>query len=110
MGFPKSLTPHISTFLSLALGHLRDLLPTFIHYYLSSSSDSPPSASEEEPIQLNMLGCPIIDFTSSLSRGSKAKGWWNETNVESLIISLSGWMQMTEDDVYFMLSLVGNIS
>ena len=100
MGFPKTLTPHINDLLNFALAHLRTLLPTFNHYYLSSSTASPPNASEEDhPIELPMLGCPVIDFLAVMTRGSRAKSWLSASNVETLIVTLCGWMQMTEDDV-----------
>jgi importin-9 len=100
MGFAKSLAPHYDDLLNFALAHLRALLPTFNRYYLSSSTASPPSASEEDaPIELHMLGCPVVDFLAVLTRGSRAKSWLTASNVETLIVTLSGWMQMTEDDV-----------
>ncbi|EJD03488.1 ARM repeat-containing protein [Fomitiporia mediterranea MF3/22] len=98
LGFAKSLAPHYDELLDIALAHLRTLLPTFSRHYLSKSSIPPPSASEEEPIELSMLGCPIIDFIAVITRNSKAKSWLQSSNVESLIIALCGWMQMTEDD------------
>ena len=99
MGFSKTLSLHINDLLNFALAHLRTLLPTFNHYYVSSSA-SPPTASEEDhPIELSMLGCPIIDFLAVMTRGSRAKSWLSASNVETLIVTLCGWMQMTEDDV-----------
>lgn len=100
MGFAKTLSLHINDLLNFALAHLRALVSVFNHYYLSSSATSPPGASEEErPIELPMLGCPIIDFLAVMTRGSRAKSWLSAPNVESLIVTLCGWMQMTEDDV-----------
>lgn len=100
MGFPKTLSSHINDLLNFALAHLRSLLPTFNHYCLSSSTASPPTASEEDhPIELPMLGCPVIDFLAVMTRGSRAKSWLSSSNVETLIVTLCGWMQMTEDDV-----------
>ncbi|THH01586.1 hypothetical protein EW145_g6890 [Phellinidium pouzarii] len=98
LGFSKSLAPHYEDLLNVALTHMRMLLPTFTHYYLSSSGAHPPSLSEEEPIELSMLCCPIIDFVAAITRSNKAKLWLQPTNVETLIITLCGWMQMTEDD------------
>ena len=91
--------PHYEELLNIALSHLRILLPTFSKHYLYKPSVPSPSASEEEPIQLPMLGCPIIDFIGDLTRSSKAKSWLQPQNVEALIVALCGWMQMTEDDV-----------
>lgn len=99
MGFAKSLVPLYGELLNIALAHLQVLLPAFSKYYLSKSSDSPPTASEEESIELFMLGCPIIDFIAAITRSSKAKSWLQPSNVEALIVALCGWMQMTEDDV-----------
>lgn len=99
LGFPKALVPHYDELLNISLSHLRALLPTFSKHYLSKPSVSPPSASEEEPIELSMLGCPIIDFIGDITRSSKAKSWLQTSNVEALIVTLCGWMQMTEDDV-----------
>ncbi|KAH8119757.1 ARM repeat-containing protein [Phellopilus nigrolimitatus] len=98
LGFSKSLAPHYEDLLNSSLAHLQALLPTFTKYYLTASSAQPPSASEEDPIELSMLGCPIIDFLAVITRGSKAKSWLQPSNVEALIVTLCGWMQMTEDD------------
>ncbi|KAI5119706.1 hypothetical protein M0805_001421 [Coniferiporia weirii] len=98
LGFSKSLVPHYEDLLNISLAHLQILLPIFTHYYLSTSGTRPPSASEEEPFELSMLGCPIIDFLAVITRSSKARSWLQPQNVESLIITLCGWMQMTEDD------------
>ncbi|KAL5519373.1 hypothetical protein ACEPAH_1056 [Sanghuangporus vaninii] len=97
MGFAKSLSPHYNELLNTALAHLQVLLPTFSRYYLSSSA-APPTASEEDAIELSMLGCPVIDFIAALTRSSKAKSWLQSSTVEALIVALCGWMQMTEDD------------
>lgn len=98
-GFSRSIAPHYDELLNIALAHLRILLPTFTHHYLSASSNPVPTASEEEPIELYMLGCPIIDFITTLTRGSRAKSWLQPSNMETLIVTLCGWMQMTEEDV-----------
>jgi hypothetical protein len=50
-------------------------------------------------MQLSMLGSPIIDFISSVIRGGKAKAWLKTENLESLIVAIFGWIQMTEEDV-----------
>ena len=98
MAFSKTLAPYLEQILTRALAHLQDLLPTFTHYYLSSSSPSPPTSSEDQSIQLAQLGCPIIDFISSATRG-KGKAWLTPSNMETLTLALFGWMQMTEEDV-----------
>ena len=99
IGFAKSIIPHLNDLLNLSLSHLHDLLPAFDRYYLTAS-DSPPTQSEDEPIQLAMLGCPIIDFIAASIRG-KGKAWLQPVTLENLTISLFGWMQMTEEDVSF---------
>lgn len=100
MGFSKSLAPYYSDVLSLALSHLQTLLPTFTHYYLTSENE-PPTAAEEDPIDLSMIGCPTIDLIAAITRSSKAKSWLQPSTVETLVLTLCGWIQMTEDDVKF---------
>ena len=100
MRFAKTLTPYYGEILDLALRHLQALLPTFKHYYLTSGNQ-PPSASEEQPIELPMLACPIIDLIAAITRSSKAKPWLQPSTVETLLVTLCGWIQMTEDDVSF---------
>jgi len=95
-GFPKSLSPHLGDFLTLLLSHLRDLLPTFLHYYTSSSSDSPTTASEDEPIEPNKLGCPVLDFATAAVHSSKSKQWLQSPgNLEGLVVATFGRMQMS---------------
>ena len=99
MSFPKAITPYLGDFLSCGLAHLQQLLPTFSQYYLSLSSPSPPNTSEDEPMGLSMLACPVLDFISSVVRGGKAKAWLQPQSLEALIVSGFGWIQMTEEDV-----------
>lgn len=97
MGFSKALSPYYGDILDLALNHLQALLPTFTHYYLTSGNEA-PAASEEDPIELSMIGCPIIDLVAAITRSTKAKPWLQSSTVETLILTLCGWIQMTEDD------------
>ena len=98
MSFPKSLAPHYVDLLDICLAHLKNLLPFFTQFYLTLSVQ-PPASLEDEPMELSMLACPILDFIQKASRKGKVKEWVHPTNVEGLIIALFGWMQMTEDDV-----------
>ncbi|KAF8167572.1 armadillo-type protein [Crassisporium funariophilum] len=96
--FPRALAPSLSEYLTASLNHLRVLYPTFLHYYLSAS-EPVPSSSEGEPIELPELLCPIIDFLSSVTRGSKGREWLGHDNLVPLISSIFNYVQMTDDDV-----------
>jgi hypothetical protein len=80
------------------LNHLRDLSPTFSHYYLSST-DTVPSSSEDEPIFLPKLICPVLDFVSAVSRGGKANDWFESGNLNALVALVFSYSQMTDEDV-----------
>ncbi|TDL19426.1 ARM repeat-containing protein [Rickenella mellea] len=97
ISFRQALSSYLNDLLTSSLNHLSAILPTFTHYYLSSSSPSIPNASEEDPIELAQLGCPILDFMSALIRGGKAKAWL-EPNLEWLVGTIIGWIQMTSED------------
>lgn len=109
MAFSKALAPHLNALLVSSVTHLHDLLPTFSHYYLSSSSPSPPSSSEDEVIGLPQLCCPIIDFISTVVRGGKAKAWIRPENLAPLVVTILGWLQMTEEDVCVFLHIATGI-
>jgi hypothetical protein len=82
----------------MSLNHLLSLYGTFSQCYLSSA-DLIPRSSENEPIELPQLICPIIDFMGTVTRGGKARGWFSEQNLSALISSVFAFLQMTNDDV-----------
>ncbi|PPQ99515.1 hypothetical protein CVT24_005305 [Panaeolus cyanescens] len=96
--FPRALVPYLPDLLNASLRHLQVLYPTFVQYYIASS-DSPPSTSEEEPVELAQLLCPIIDFLAAVVRGGKCKEWLANENIGALIESVFKYTQMTDDDI-----------
>ncbi|KAF7303143.1 ARM repeat-containing protein [Mycena kentingensis (nom. inval.)] len=95
--FPRALAPYLNDFLGIALSHLNTLFPTFSHFYLSST-DSPPTSSESEPLGLPQLICPVFDFAAAIARGGRSKGWFENGNLSTLISSVFNFLQMTSDD------------
>ncbi|EPQ60043.1 ARM repeat-containing protein [Gloeophyllum trabeum ATCC 11539] len=95
--FPKTLTPYLQDFLNASLYHLQALLPTFTQYYLSPDN-SAPRTSEDEPIDLAQLVCPLLDFVNNVTRGGKAKSWYEQGHLAELVRLMFDWMQMTSDD------------
>ncbi|KAJ7040268.1 ARM repeat-containing protein [Mycena alexandri] len=95
--FPRALTPYLNEYLSISLNHLHSLYGTFSQYYLSSN-ESAPRSSENESIELPQLICPIFDFTASVTRGGKSKGWFENQNLSALIASVFNFLQMTNED------------
>jgi len=85
-------------FLAASLNHLRVLYDTFSTYYLAAT-DSVPTTSEDETIELPHLLCPIIDFFAAVVRGGKARDWLTDENVLDLVPSVFALVQMTDDDV-----------
>jgi importin-9 len=96
--FSRLLTPHLTDLLTSSLNHLRSLLSTYSRYYLSNAESVPPS-SEGGSIDLPQLICPILDFFAAVSRGGRAKGWFGEENLRSLIALVFSYVQMAEEDV-----------
>ncbi|KAK7063933.1 ARM repeat-containing protein [Favolaschia claudopus] len=95
--FPRALTPYLNTYLSISLSHLQSLYSPFSQYYLSTN-ESAPRSSENEAIELPQLVCPIFDFVAAVTRGGKSKGWFENQNLLSLIVSTFNFLQMTTDD------------
>lgn len=87
------------------MNHLSVLYPTFVTYCLSAT-DSPPNTSEDEPVELPQLLCPIIDFVAAVIRGGKAREWVNEANILSIVSSVFAFVQMIDDDVCKRLILI----
>ncbi|EMD32596.1 hypothetical protein CERSUDRAFT_161550 [Gelatoporia subvermispora B] len=81
--FPKNLAPYLNDFLAASLNHLNALLPAFVHYYILSE-DSAPGSSEDEPIDLAQLACPILDFVSRVGRSGRGKEWFQQDNLSTL--------------------------
>src|ERR1700683_491693 len=103
------MTTYLKDFLSVSLHHLEVLFPTFTHFYLSSSA-SPLGSSEDENVGLPHLVCPLIDFVSTVTRGGKAKEWFDSGHLPALIGAVFNYVQMTEEDVsFFFLVLCPNI-
>ncbi|KAL1749221.1 armadillo-type protein [Schizophyllum fasciatum] len=95
--FPRSMTTFLPDILSASLNHLQTIYPAFQKYYLSAT-ESPPPSSEDEPVHLPQLICPILDFLSSVIRGGKAKAWFENDNLPAVISAVFNYAQMTDDD------------
>ncbi len=96
--FPRALVTYIPDLLFASLNHLRALYSTFSSYYLVAN-ETPPNTSEEEPIELSQLICPIIDFLSSVIQSGKGRDWLSPENISTLIESVFAYVQMTDEDV-----------
>jgi len=92
------MTPYLKDLLTASLLHFHVLYPIFAQYYLSSSH-SVPRSSEDESIELPQLICPITDFVAAVTRGSKAKEWFDGANSSALISAVFNYVQMTDEDV-----------
>ncbi|KAG6872765.1 hypothetical protein C0995_006804 [Termitomyces sp. Mi166 len=95
--FPRAMTTYLQGFLTASLVHLQALHPAFTEYYLSSSGAAPGS-SEDDVIELHQLICPILDFASAVTRGGKARDWFNTDNLGALITAIFDFVQMTDED------------
>ncbi|KAH0591342.1 hypothetical protein H2248_001421 [Termitomyces sp. 'cryptogamus'] len=95
--FPRTMEPYLEGFLTASLVHLQALQATFTQYYLSSS-EAAPGSSEDEPIELPQLICPILDFASAVTRGGKTKGWFNIDNIGAFVAAIFNFVQMTNED------------
>lgn len=95
--FPRTLTPYLNDFLAASIHHLHSLYPSFVRYYLSST-ESAPSSSEDESIELPQLICPITDFVAAVTRGGKAKEWFDGGHLSSLVLTVFNYVQMTDED------------
>lgn len=84
--------------MAASLNHLRVLYDTFSTYYLAAT-DSVPTTSEDETIELPHLLCPVIDFLAAVVRGGKARDWLTDENVLDVVSSVFALVQMTDDDV-----------
>jgi hypothetical protein len=91
----------IPDLLTASVNHLRVLFPTFSSYYLLAT-ETPPTTSEDDPVELPQLLCPIIDFQSSIIQSGKSRGWLSAENLSNLISSVLVYVQMTDDDVSFL--------
>lgn len=96
--FPRALVAYYPDFLAASLNHLRVLYDTFSTYYLAAT-DSVPTTSEDEIIELPHLLCPVIDFLAAVVRGGKARDWLADENVLDVVSSVFVLVQMTDDDV-----------
>ncbi|KAJ3506346.1 hypothetical protein NLJ89_g6919 [Agrocybe chaxingu] len=95
--FPRALVDYLNDFLAASINHLRALYPTFTSYYLNGS-ESTPNTSEDEPIELPQLVCPIIDLLAAFIRSGKAHNWLSNENIFSLVSSVFAYVQMSEED------------
>lgn len=98
VSFPSSLTPFLPDLLAASLHHLQSLYPAFEHYYIAAS-DPVPQTSEDETVELPQLICPLIDFVGSVVRGGKARSWFVDGQLTSLISAIFNLAQMTDEDV-----------
>ena len=96
--FPRALVPYLPDLLSASLEHLRVLYPIFSTYYLSAT-ESAPSTSEDETLELPQLLCPIIDLLAAVVRGGRAREWVVHENILPLVSSIFAFVQMTDEDV-----------
>lgn len=96
------MTPYLKDFLTASLNHFQALYPTFAQFYLSASEPAPRS-SEDESIELPQLLCPILDFITAVTRGGKAREWIVEENLDTLILVVFNFVQMTDEDVSLLL-------
>jgi hypothetical protein len=103
VSFPRALVAYYPDFLATSLNHLRVLYSTFSTYYLTGT-DSVPTTSEDDTIELSHLLCPIIDFLAAVIRGGKARDWITDDNVLDVVSSVYAFVQMTDDDVMCTLS------
>ncbi|KAI0045675.1 ARM repeat-containing protein [Auriscalpium vulgare] len=96
--FSRVLAPYLPDVLTAALTHLQALYPTFAQYYLADNA-SVPESSEGEPIELSRLAAPLIDFVSSVARGTKARAWFEAPGtLVALVNVLVKWAQMTKEN------------
>ena len=109
---PRALTPHLAIFLSLAIGHLDVLLPSFQHYHVIRGGGSPPPVTTtddpDQEISLAILAASIQDLLSQVARAKRAKEWYgDQANIRACVRAIAGWTQMTEEDVR--ISLAGDL-
>ncbi|KAJ4470827.1 ARM repeat-containing protein [Lentinula aciculospora] len=95
--FPRAIAPYLPELVPASLVHLNNLYPTFSRYYLAST-ESVPSSSEDEAIELPQLITSIMDFMSSVVRAGRAKDWFTGDNAVALISAVFNYIQMTDDD------------
>lgn len=86
--------------MTASLNNLRSFYPAFSTYYLSAT-ESTPNTSEDEPIELTQVLCPIIDFLAAVIRGGKAREWVADENILAIVTSVFAFVQMTDEDVAF---------
>lgn len=96
--FPRNLAPFLKDYLNLSIQHLHSLHAAFIQYYIAAS-DSVPTTSEDETIDLPRLICPILDFVANVIRGGKARDWFVSDNTSTLVSAVFEYVQMTDEDV-----------
>jgi len=85
-----------------SLNHLRALYPTFLTYNLAAT-ESAPSTSEDESVELPQLLCPIIDFLAAVIRGGRGRDWVTDENILGVVTSVFAFVQMTDEDVLSLL-------
>ncbi|KAF5393539.1 hypothetical protein D9757_000551 [Collybiopsis confluens] len=95
--FPRAIAPYLQDLLPAALVHLNSLYATFDRYYLASS-ETVPSSSEDESIELPQVITSIMDFVSAIARGGRAKAWLTSDNATALVSAVFDYIQMTDDD------------
>ena len=81
--------------------HLSALLPTFTTFYLTNSSEPPPTSPDDPDMQvsLSQLGCPLLNFISQVIRVRKAKELLEQPGaLEQLLRVVLAWVEMTEED------------
>lgn len=97
--FPCALVAYYPNFSAASLNHLRvlyDILYDTFSTYSLAATESVPTTSEDENIELPHLLCPVIDFIVAVVRGGKAHDWLAVLDVFSSVLVL---VQMTDDDV-----------
>ncbi|KAF8435647.1 ARM repeat-containing protein [Boletus edulis BED1] len=99
--FPRGLKPHVESFLDSSLADLKSILPAYEIYYVNAT-ESTPGSTEDEPVDLPYLICPLFDLVSNIVRGGKAKQWLDSQNQSQNLTNLVGlifrFAQMTAED------------
>ncbi|KAG6380709.1 armadillo-type protein [Boletus reticuloceps] len=99
--FPRGLKPYVEYFLDSSLADLKSILPAYEIYYVNAT-ESIPGSTEDEPVDLPYLICPLFDLVSNIVRGGKAKQWLDSQNQSQNLTNLVGlifrFAQMTAED------------
>jgi hypothetical protein len=98
------LSTYTPTFLGYSLTHLNRLLPAFVNHYVRADAVPAPTTSSDDPdqdVSLTHLASALLDYVGSASRTSVGRSWFESTEgaLQNYIEMVTGWSQMTEEDV-----------